>query len=710
MKHWLRQFGFRERSYDRPTQDWVCGRADNGEPCPMGPGPKGRCEAAFECRPRREGDRWVCNRPRRGSDEPCCEIGPSPIGVCGRPLTPCSPRRGLRAVRTRLVLGVLAAAIALLSLLLTSERGRLFMTPGELSSVHSFPDGTCADCHDRGDLAPLAWLADAEPAHHRDPSQKCLRCHDLGAAAMNPHSAPSQQLAEWSAKAADGRAADGASPPLRIAMSAPLAGSANHDSDLACAACHQEHRGKNHDLTAIANEQCQVCHQNQFTHFAQGHPLFSSYPFRERNRIVFDHKKHFQIHFQQESRQDDAPDSCLACHQVDARGDQMIIKPFENACASCHNKDFAGFDSGASTIPVLRIPLIDVEGFEDAELPVGAWPDDWDSLETTLPPFTMFLLGDSEKNAKAVAQLTGKDLDVIDEEDQPAAADLAWALKEMLHDIGEKGHAELERRLLARLGRDLAPSEKEALREVVSPEMFQTTAKRWFPGLGGEIEQRKAGDAPDAAFMDPDEMEERLSFDPAELGRNWVRTDANLTLAYRPASHADPFMKLWLGLARSAQAGSGGKAADGLFKNLGGASDKVAAGRCLKCHTTDQDAPSRLHWTGKRPDLTQRQATKFSHASHFHLLEERNCVTCHRFNFSTASEDYLAAFDYHTAGENKPPAGNFQSINKSTCAQCHTRDSAGENCLSCHNYHVGRFGRIPPNSGLIQALPGVKEP
>ena len=707
MKRWLQQFGFRECSYNRPNQDWVCGREDGRPPCAMGPDPKGGCHASFECRPYRDGDRWVCNRPRRGSDEQPCEKGPSPEGVCGCPMPTCSPRRSVRALRTRIVMATLALSLAAMALLLTSERGRVFMTPGELSSAHAFPNGTCADCHDQGDAAPIHWLANGASNPHAASSAKCLDCHDLGPAGTNPHSLPDNELAEWSARAAATPQEGLAQPPIRVAMSKPLAA---HSSEIACAACHQEHRGRNHDLTAIANQQCQVCHQNQFTQFAQGHPPFGDYPFRERNRIVFDHKTHFQTHFKQDSHKDTAPESCLACHQVDAKGDQMLIKPFELSCASCHNKDFSGFDANAATIPFLRIPLMDIEGFEDAEIPVGEWPDDWDSLETTLPPFTQFLLGDSEKNAQAVAQMSGKDLDVIEEEDQKAATDLAWALKEMLHDIGEKGQAELERRLTANLGRKLAAPEREALKNTVSPAMIQATAKRWFPKLKEEVDQHRSGTPPDAAFMDLDDMEERLSFDPANLGRNWTRTDADLTLAYRPASHADPFLKLWLSLARAADDGANGNPANRLFKSLGGASDKVAAGRCLKCHTQSDQPASPLHWTGKRPDLTQRMATRFSHASHFHLLEERNCVTCHHLNFSASSEDYLAAFDYYNPEPALEPTCNFRNINKSTCAQCHTKESAGDNCLSCHNYHVGSFGRIPPGSGLIQALPGVMEP
>ena len=43
------------KSYDRPTQAWVCGRVASGEPgCRLGPGPDGTCrEKDSPCQPRR---------------------------------------------------------------------------------------------------------------------------------------------------------------------------------------------------------------------------------------------------------------------------------------------------------------------------------------------------------------------------------------------------------------------------------------------------------------------------------------------------------------------------------------------------------------------------------------------------------------------------------------------------------------------------------
>lgn len=704
MRRWLQHFSFRQSAYDRPNQKWICGRECEGKACPLGPDARGDCHATFECHPHREGDRWICNRPRKGVDEKSCEPGPSPDGVCCRPIPKCSPQRSLRSLRGLTILVTIALSVGALLLLLTSDGGRRFMSPGELSNAHSMPGGTCADCHAQGDDKAIHWLA----ADVSNQSERCLKCHRLGDAALNPHSLPSAQLANLTQVAATRRKDALARPPARVAMSAAFGNPAGHgDGQIACAECHKEHQGKNHDLTRIANDRCQVCHQNQFTRFAIGHPTFGNYPFSARGRIVFDHQNHFKEHFKKESDRDAAPESCLSCHQLDDKGALMLVKPFEQSCAACHNKDFPGFETTGPSIPFLRIPLFDVEGFQDAEMPVGEWPDDWDSLETTLPPFTLLLLSDNEKRRSAVAQLGAKDLDVIDEELQPAGVQLGRGLKEMLHDISEKGLSEIRRRIEASLGRPLTTAESAALETSISPKMIEATTKRWFPNLADEVKKHRAGESPKAAFMDPDDMEKRLSADPAPLGNGWTRSDANLTLGYRPAGHSDNFMKLWLSLSREASTGDASDTAKRLFANLAGNREKVAAGRCMKCHASGAPTDEPVHWRAKRPDPHRRESTRFSHSAHFSLLDEKNCITCHRLNFSASSDDYLAAFDYHSPDETKDAVCNFRAIDKATCANCHTKEQAGENCLTCHNYHVGAFETPWPKGALFKSMPGI---
>ena len=34
---------------------------------------------------------------------------------------------------------------------------------------------------------------------------------------------------------------------------------------------------------------------------------------------------------------------------------------------------------------------------------------------------------------------------------------------------------------------------------------------------------------------------------------------------------------------------------------------------------------------------------------------------------------------------------NFQAMPRQVCVECHTADKAGDNCLTCHNYHLGVY-------------------
>ena len=35
-------------------------------------------------------------------------------------------------------------------------------------------------------------------------------------------------------------------------------------------------------------------------------------------------------------------------------------------------------------------------------------------------------------------------------------------------------------------------------------------------------------------------------------------------------------------------------------------------------------------------------------------------------------------------------SSNFQGIPKAVCGACHTQGGASDNCLTCHDYHIGK--------------------
>lgn len=62
MRRLLQSIIHNRKLYDRPQDEWVCGRAAEGCPCVFGPGSKGECRATSQCLPAKKGDRWVCTR------------------------------------------------------------------------------------------------------------------------------------------------------------------------------------------------------------------------------------------------------------------------------------------------------------------------------------------------------------------------------------------------------------------------------------------------------------------------------------------------------------------------------------------------------------------------------------------------------------------------------------------------------------------------
>ena len=710
MKRVFQKFGFRQTPYDRPNQKWVCGRECQGDPCGFGPDLAGRCTVTYECKPVLQGNRWMCNRARAGTDLKACEPGPTPEGRCCRRLPRCNPVLSLRAKRGLVVLCVSALALGGLLLLMTNQVGSRFVTPGELSHAHSSAESRCQDCHTAGAGLAVDWLHAMKMDTVAPESSKCIACHPMGEQPLNPHSLPLAELGEIRKRVLADHGNTGRQVPtgLRLAALGFLPNQLR-EGPVRCAACHVEHQGKEHDLKQLGNTQCQVCHSVQFSDFAHGHPGFGDYPFTRPTRIVFDHERHLKLHFKEGAYEKIAPQDCLSCHVLDDRGEMAVTRGYERSCAGCHAKEFSGNDENGPAIAFLRVPLMDVEGFDGEGIAVGEWPDDWDSLETTLTPFTQLLLAADSKMSGLVTKLGANDLDILDDDAFADGGKLAWALKELLHELAAGGVQSLRKRIAGAIGRNLTVTEAGELERLIPPEVFGTTVGGWFPRLDRELKAWREGAAPEAAFMDADEMEERLSLDPKPLGGRWIRSDTDLTLYYRPGHHGDPFMKLWLEL----MAGSGVRGASNqvveLEQSLSGNSQQVAPGRCMKCHTAEPAATSRaVNWRGARPDPVEHRFSRFSHVAHFSLLDESGCVSCHRLNFGTEEARYLDSFSYHGGDSSDRHVSNFKAIEKATCAACHTSTRAGESCLNCHNYHVGQFESTRVTEPPLSAI-GARE-
>ena len=182
------------------------------------------------------------------------------------------------------------------------------------------------------------------------------------------------------------------------------------------------------------------------------------------------------------------------------------------------------------------------------------------------------------------------------------------------------------------------------------------------------------------------------------MAGGWYRDE--FTLRYRPTGHADRFLKAWLDVTGQAAPLSREVTTRQIFESL--ASDK-SPGLCTKCHSIDTDTDGRLsvNWQGARLVPGEQSFTVFSHTSHFSLPGDKGCLTCHTFN---KGAKYLDSF------KDRNPAtfaSNFEQIPRQLCAGCHTAAEAGESCLTCHNYHIGKI--IPALSSTLEmmSVPGA---
>ncbi|MEC9356937.1 MAG: hypothetical protein VX836_03585 [Pseudomonadota bacterium] len=741
----LQDFDYRSSPYHRPNQNWVCGRQAQGDCCRLGPDARGHCGAGPQCEPVRDGDRWRCTRPDlRGGP---CAAGPAPDGRCACIPPPCRPRRSWRARRRILVRSVLVASFGLVLLGLSGTWAGYMVQPGQLSAAHA-AIGECSQCHAVSADKASGWLGAAFGRQHHmasGDSQSCLHCHSVGAEPLKPHSLPAGALQNVAA----GETGAGTWPVELNRKLFPAA-----QDDIACGSCHREHAGNQVDLTALADNRCQVCHTQRFGSFSKGHPAFSDYPYDRRTHIVFDHVSHISKYFPDEP--DLAPETCSTCHVPSTDGRTMNVRDFGETCAACHNSDIDG-DKLAGT---KGLAGIGVPGMDLRSLPgLGEWPEFADGDITAMTD----LLMRSDPDYQA-ARRTLADVDVLDMEDataaqKDAATTLAWRFKALLHELQTQGTPALAARIEQTLGHPLSPDEQRRLTGLLPAALFDSAQRSWFPDLDAELKAQQAGETPNTVALRPevsagpepasepapssevdlDEFDDLFAddggglgaddelaedddlfgdslfggdddvgdpFAPIEAEASAVAAPAGksseermalggwyrdeFTLRYRPGGHADPVVRAWLDLAATHP---------GLDEWL----DPQAPGACTQCHSIDAvttmhaDAPPSVvrmvQWKPRAAVSYEHHFTEFDHSKHFSMVGDSGCTTCHRLD---AEAPYAESFD-----DQDPHsfASNFTPIEQTVCLDCHQAERAGDNCTQCHRYHIGNFSpTLPPTA------------
>ena len=194
----------------------------------------------------------------------------------------------------------------------------------------------------------------------------------------------------------------------------------------------------------------------------------------------------------------------------------------------------------------------------------------------------------------------------------------------------------------------------------------------------------------------------------AEYG-GWYRQDYGIF--YRPTGHKDKFIFSWLFLTGPQATRNATSPVAAVFEFLTG---KDAQGSCTKCHSVD-DIPGR----GRVVNFSQPSAkdklgsfTWFVHEPHFGIMDDRGCLSCHKFQNETtggaaekadtgsvdaaskadaavpsekAASPYLKSYEQ---GDPRTFLSSFGAIQKDLCQTCHTSNMARQDCLTCHKYHV----------------------
>ena len=700
----------KDSGYQRPKQKWLCGRLD-GQICQLGPTNKGKCQQQEKCQ----------------------------------------PSRSIKSKRGYLTQWVSMVTVALLALAFTIDKAWLFNS-GPLSSSHATIDN-CAVCHSNFNSTISTWFHQTITLEAGDSNQQCLRCHIRKKHAFSPHNlskATLNKLTESQNQRLQQGLADKTIAPNDMHVMHIWINESLH-----CGTCHREHKGNSIHLINTSNERCQVCHLQTFESFSTNHPQFDQYPYSRRTRIRFDHVNHFNKHFYEEEHEDKAPQKCQTCHVNDSAGNLKQLTGYDQTCDQCHGEQIRNYsDASAKGIPVLSIPQLDTETLEKRGFYVGQWPTRGAESLTPVNEYIVYPTLESRALKKKIENLVWYDLSNANDEQLQILTDVAWRLKQFYYGLDKLGMGYFIKQAQSLPRKDLTLSQISASLNLLSKPAVTLIEKNYFTDLSNEVEayrlnksiaydpakrqkQNKAQtniaqttnidtnphqphttsdtsvqplsnddellvdlfdldiDDMDLEEMDAEEDEakanEREKSDKqtpfAVNSEEWAATGGwywdKSILYYRPTGHADLLLKTWIDLSSS---NVDNPISKNLFNRL---MKNDAVGFCGKCHTVDSDpktGANKVNWYALRGSKSGKTFTRFSHSTHSSLSLERGCRSCHIIDNKA---------DYESGFKDRDPsqfASNFKPMDIESCSSCHVSESAGDDCLQCHNYHIGDFG------------------
>ena len=224
-----------------------------------------------------------------------------------------------------------------------------------------------------------------------------------------------------------------------------------------------------------------------------------------------------------------------------------------------------------------------------------------------------------------------------------------------------------------------------------------TPAPSPSPGESEDLtsEDLSTGAVPPPPLPKPAPTPQAMAAEEWVAAGGWYRPKDSFTLFYRPIGHADPFLAAWL----TATAGLEGQDAIATtesptaFEKL---SDPQSPGSCMKCHTVEEThGVTTVNWLPAQPNAKSRPFTTFNHTTHFSLVGDKGCQTCHVLD---AKSHYAQFFSNEKSmREARDPTkfqSNFAPLSKMLCAQCHQPRVAGDGCVLCHRYHAPVSGEL----------------
>jgi|GEM_PF-878341 len=489
------------------------------------------------------------------------------------------------------------AVLALLAGWSVLSRDAGLISNGPLASAHAAYDSDCAACHggSRG-------VADGA----------CRDCHErrsgVTAVTTTAGADPSPGIftlaAHWSASPADQRR-----DPL--------------PEQIACAACHLEHRGRRAEIARVADSVCLTCHD--FGSFSAGHPEldFAADGIPDSDALIFTHSHHVNEVMRRRSLAD-VEAACLVCHEPspDSPAGEGGFRPidFDRHCSACH------LSATVRTPPLPVTPVaseggsgLGVETLEAARLrggPADRWADDLSTAE-----FQRF------GNRVIKTPLRHRD---------PWVLHNMRLLRRRLYP--DAGMADL---LVA--SPDAAPGEARALyREAIATLERQAEVLRSRPERALQIELVKV-----EGLLD--ELRRRVETPGAQLDEGVFRLGDNPDGG--GATRLDPAEVEAIGAL---------------------AADLTEA--CRVCHLV-QDA------TIVRVESDQRTLHRATFDHRPHVLQ-RSCLDCHD---AIPIADYLDQEKGAPAEVDHASIQNLPRI--ATCRECHTPRQASESCITCHVFH-----------------------